>query len=107
MMVQSYILQLLLLLSFQDEHRLVCNHVRRVLPWAKETIGLSARLCLYEGSTFCCIIIKMSLNRKKRIETYDGQKRMLYLCNVVQERITFALTFRPHTDVVNSSVSHK
>ena len=33
---------------------------------------------------------KNGSNRRKRIETYDGQKRMLYLCNVVQEKIIFA-----------------
>lgn len=45
-----------------------------------------------QGYSWACkhFIIKMSSNRKKRIETYNGQKRMLYLCTVVQERITFA-----------------
>ena len=31
----------------------------------------------------------MSSNRRKRIETYDCFLGMLYLCIVIQERITF------------------
>ncbi|MBS7319778.1 MAG: hypothetical protein SO375_05735, partial [Prevotella sp.] len=26
---------------------IMCIHIRRAMPWAKETIGLSARLCLF------------------------------------------------------------
>ena len=80
----------------------VCNRVRRVLPWAKEAIGLSARLSLLR-----VVLLshhnKNGSNRKKRMIGFWG-------CCIFApwfKRESFShKTFRPHTDMANSSVSH-
>ena len=60
-------------LGFQPVVLWLCGHYihPQGVPWAKETIGLSARLCLYGGVVLRNFVQKYSLVRKLRVFSAD------------------------------------